>query len=342
MNLKKLALYGMNIGSQSIISRFVPFFCYNGDMRTYQKIYLLLEERQDYISGEELAQELGISRTSVWKAIRQLEAHGLTIEAARNRGYKLAEGDLLLPELISQEIQLPVHLKADSDSTQLDAKNGIEVGHTSPALYLAPHQNKAKGRFGRPFYASRSGGIYMSLRLSPNESFLEFKPYTIMAAAAVVKAINQLTDLDVQIKWVNDIYLGQKKVAGILTEAISSMETQTVTDVVIGIGINVHIDDFPKELRQTAGNLFDDQPTITRNQLITAIWQAFFETNEQELLALYKEKSLVVGRQVTFVENQIEYRGTAVAVTDTGKLVIELDNGSAKTLSSGEISLSAW
>lgn len=315
---------------------------YNEDMKTYQKIYLLLKEKDDYVSGEDLAQELGISRTSIWKAIRQLEAHGLTIEAARNRGYKLVEGDLLLPDLISQELQLPVHLNTDSDSTQLDAKQGIEAGHTSPALYLAPYQNKAKGRFGRPFYASKSGGIYMSLRLSPNVPFLEFKPYTILAAAAVVKAIQSLCDLDVQIKWVNDIYLGQKKVAGILTEAISSMENQRVTDVIIGVGINVHIDDFPKELRQSAGNLFDDQPPFTRNQLITAIWKAFLETDEKELIALYKEKSLVVGQQVSFVENQVEFKGTAIAVTDTGNLVIQLDNGKAKIISSGEISLTSW
>ncbi|MEG3311965.1 bifunctional biotin--[acetyl-CoA-carboxylase] ligase/biotin operon repressor BirA [Streptococcus sp. SS-4456] len=311
-------------------------------MKTYQKIYLLLKEKEDYISGEDLAQELGISRTSIWKAIRQLEAHGLTIEAARNRGYKLAEGDLLLPDLIAEELQLPVHMKADSDSTQLDAKQGIEAGHVSPALYLAPHQNKAKGRFGRPFYASKSGGIYMSLRLSPNVPFLEFKPYTILAAAAVVKAIQSLCDLDVQIKWVNDIYLGQKKVAGILTEAISSMENQRVTDVIIGVGINVHIDDFPKELRQSAGNLFDDQPPFTRNQLITAIWKAFLETDDKELIALYKEKSLVVGQQVSFVENQVEFKGTAIAITDTGNLVIQLDNGKAKIISSGEISLTSW
>ncbi|HFR3774015.1 TPA: bifunctional biotin--[acetyl-CoA-carboxylase] ligase/biotin operon repressor BirA [Streptococcus suis] len=311
-------------------------------MKTYQKIYLLLKEKDDYISGEDLAQELGISRTSIWKAIRQLEAHGLTIEAARNRGYKLAEGDLLLPDLIAEELQLPVHLKADSDSTQLDAKQGIEASHKSPALYLAPHQNKAKGRFGRPFYASKSGGIYMSLRLSPNVPFLEFKPYTILAAAAVVKAIQSLCNLDVQIKWVNDIYLGQKKVAGILTEAISSMENQRVTDVIIGVGINVHIDDFPKELQQAAGNLFDDQPPFTRNQLITAIWKAFLETDEKDLIALYKEKSLVVGQQVSFVENQVEFRGTAIAVTDTGNLVIQLDNGKAKIISSGEISLTSW
>ncbi|HFU3800710.1 TPA: bifunctional biotin--[acetyl-CoA-carboxylase] ligase/biotin operon repressor BirA [Streptococcus suis] len=311
-------------------------------MKTYQKIYLLLKEKDDYVSGEDLAQELGISRTSIWKAIRQLEAHGLTIEAARNRGYKLAEGDLLLPDLISQELQLPIHLNTDSDSTQLDAKQGIEAGHASPALYLAPYQNRAKGRFGRPFYASKSGGIYMSLRLSPNVPFLEFKPYTILAAAAVVKAIQSLCDLDVQIKWVNDIYLGQKKVAGILTEAISSMENQRVTDVIIGVGINVHIDDFPKELRQSAGNLFDDQPPFTRNQLITAIWKAFLETDDKELIALYKEKSLVVGQQVSFVENQVEFKGTAIAVTDTGNLVIQLDNGKAKIISSGEISLTSW
>ncbi|HFU4489488.1 TPA: bifunctional biotin--[acetyl-CoA-carboxylase] ligase/biotin operon repressor BirA [Streptococcus suis] len=311
-------------------------------MKTYQKIYLLLEERQDYISGEDLAQELGISRTSVWKAIRQLEMQGLTIEAARNRGYKLVDGDLLLPEAISEELGLPVYFKADSDSTQLDAKNGIENNHPSPALYLAPHQNKAKGRFGRPFYASKSGGIYMSLRLSPNVPFLAFKPYTILAAAALIKAIIQLTGLDVQIKWVNDIYLGNKKVAGILTEAISSMESQTVTDVIIGVGINVFIDDFPKELRRTAGNLFDQEPTITRNQLIIAFWKAFFETDEKELIALYKEKSLVVGRQVTFVENQVEYKGTAIAVTDSGNLVLQLEGGRSKILSSGEISLLSW
>lgn len=320
----------------------MAFFCYNRDMKTYQKIYLLLEERQDYISGEDLAQELGISRTSVWKAIRQLEMQGLTIEAARNRGYKLVDGDLLLPEAISEELGLPVYFKADSDSTQLDAKNGIENNHPSPALYLAPHQNKAKGRFGRPFYASKSGGIYMSLRLSPNVPFLAFKPYTILAAAALIKAIIQLTGLDVQIKWVNDIYLGNKKVAGILTEAISSMESQTVTDVIIGVGINVFIDDFPKELRRTAGNLFDQEPTITRNQLIIAFWKAFFETDEKELIALYKEKSLVVGRQVTFVENQVEYKGTAIAVTDSGNLVLQLEGGRSKILSSGEISLLSW
>ncbi len=113
-----------------------------------------------------MAQELGISRTSIWKAIRQLETHGLTIEAARNRGYRLAEGDLLLPELISQELQLPVHLNMDSDSTQLDAKQGIESGHTSPALYLAPYQNKARGDLGDLLCIQVRWHLYVASSLS--------------------------------------------------------------------------------------------------------------------------------------------------------------------------------
>lgn len=311
-------------------------------MKTYQRIYLLLKEKGDYVSGEELAHELGISRTSVWKAIRQLEMQGLTIEATRKRGYRLVEGDLLLPQLLSETLGLPVHMNLDSDSTQLDAKQGIERGDASPALYLSPYQKKAKGRFGRPFFASHSGGIYMSLRLSPNLPLLEFKPYTILAAAAVVKAIQNLTTLDVQIKWVNDIYLNQKKVAGILTEAISSMETQTVTDVVIGIGINLHIQDFPEDLKGIVGNLFDSPPPITRNQLIAEIWNCFFHSSEQELLALYKDKSLVVGKEISFTENQVTYHGTAVAVTSTGNLIVELNTGKTKILSSGEVSLTSW
>ena len=224
----------------------------------------------------------------------------------------------------------------------MDAKLGIDHNHPTPALYLAPHQEAAKGRYGRPFYAAKTGGIYMSLHLAPDVPLTEFKPYTILVAAAIVKTIQELTQLPVQIKWVNDIYLGRKKVAGILTEAISSMESQTVTDVIIGVGINVRIDDFPKELHHIAGNLFEEQPPFTRNQLIIAIWKAFLETDEHELITLYKEKSLVVGQQVSFVENQIEFKGRAIAVTDTGNLVIQLENGKAKTISSGEISLTSW
>lgn len=311
-------------------------------MKTYEKIYYLLLNKQDYIRGEELAQILGISRTSVWKAIQALEKKGLIIESARPFGYKLVEGDLLVPEELSQTLHIPVHFNQDSSSTQLDAKNGIEQEHATPALYLASSQRAAKGRYGRPFYTSNRGGIYMSLLLSPNVSFQEFKPYTILVAAAIVKTIREILQIPVKIKWVNDIYLGDKKIAGVLTEAISSMEAQTVTQVIIGVGINFHLPAFPEELEKKAGNLFEDTPTLSRQELIIAIWKTFSETSEDELMAIYKEHSLVLGRQVSFVRQDKTYTGIATEITDTGHLVVQLENGKTKTLSSGEISLSSW
>ncbi|MBF0818950.1 bifunctional biotin--[acetyl-CoA-carboxylase] ligase/biotin operon repressor BirA [Streptococcus acidominimus] len=311
-------------------------------MKTYEKIYRILEPATDYVSGEELAHRLGISRTSVWKGIQQLEKQGLTIKAGPNRGYRLEQGDLLLPEEIAQNLNIPVYLTKDSTSTQLDARRGIERQDQSPALYLAPSQTQAQGRFGRSFFTAERGGIYMTLRLRPEASFQDLKPYTLFAAAAIVKAIEQLTSIPVAIKWVNDIYRDGKKIAGILTEAISSVEAQIVTDMMIGVGLNFHLLDLPEELSETATSLFTDTPPITRNQLITEIWRIFFTTSEEELLAIYKEKSLVLGKQVTFSQQNQHYCGVAVAITDTGALQVQLDNGNLKTLSSGEVSLSSW
>lgn len=311
-------------------------------MKTYEKIYKLLGTTQDYISGEELAQLLGISRTSVWKGIKHLERQGLVIKAGPNRGYRLEQGDLLLPKEIEQSLNIPVHLNNNSVSTQLDAKQGIKQQGDSPALYLAPSQTKAQGRFGRSFFTAETGGIYMTLHLRPEISFQELKPYTLLVAAAIVKAIDQLTGIQVDIKWVNDIYRNGKKIAGILTEAISSIEAQIVTDVVIGVGLNFCLTDLPVELSKTATSLFTVSPPITRNQLITAIWHHFFTTGEEELLTLYKEKSLVLGKQVTFSQQNQHYCGLATAITDTGALQVRLEDGSLKTLSSGEISLASW
>ncbi|MER0122488.1 bifunctional biotin--[acetyl-CoA-carboxylase] ligase/biotin operon repressor BirA [Streptococcus sp. ZJ93] len=311
-------------------------------MKTYENIYNLLWNAKDYVSGEELAQELGISRTSVWKGIQQLEKQGLVIQAKANRGYRLEQGDLLLPEDIEKTLQIPVYLTKNSTSTQLDAKHGIERHDANPALYLADSQRQAQGRFGRPFFTADTGGIYMTLHLCPQAPLQDLKPYTLLVAAAIVQAIEGLTGIQTEIKWVNDIYLNGKKIAGILTEAVSSIEAQVVTDMMIGVGLNFYLLDLPTELKEKATSLFLEKPTITRQQLITEIWRIFFTTSEEDLLALYKEKSLVLGKQVTFSEHNQLYQGRAFEITDSGILQVELEDGSIKSLVSGEISLSSW
>lgn len=311
-------------------------------MKTTEIIYDILSQHSSGISGEAIAKQLNISRTSVWKAIKSLESQGLVIESSKQNGYRLLEGDLLIPEIIEKALQIQVSYNEKSNSTQKDAKENILTNPKTPQLYLAPKQEMAKGRMNRPFFTSENGGIYMSLHLKPNVHYSDLEPFTMMAASSITKAISRLTGIDTQIKWVNDIYLGQKKIAGIITEAITSVETGLITDVIIGIGLNFFIKDFPDDLNSKAGSLFSVQPTVTRNQLIIEIWKLFTEIPVKDHIKVYKDKSLVLNRQVTFMENDTLISGKAIAITDEGHLVIRLESGQEKILRSGEISLSSW
>lgn len=311
-------------------------------MKTYEKIYHYLQNQNDYISGETLANEFELSRTAIWKAIKTLEEKGVQIDSVKKRGYKILSGDLLLPEIISKDLKIAVSLNEKSQSTQLDAKNHLDEDKEAH-LYLAPSQEQAKGRFGRQFFASEQGGIYMSLHLKPNVPFEEVKPYTLMIASSVVKAISRLTGIETDIKWVNDIYYNGKKIRWHFNlKLFLSVETGLITDVIIGVGINFHITDFPADISEKAGSLFSGQPSITRNQLITEIWKLFFTIPEKDLIKVYKEKSLVLDKQVTFTENDCLYSGIAQDITNQGHLIVKLDNGQEKMLRSGEISLSSW
>ena len=219
----------------------------------------------------------------------------------------------------------------------------MEKNNPTPALYLSSSQKAAKGRFDRHFFASSQGGIYMSIHLKPNCHFADLPPYTMMAAAAIVKAIQRLTGINTEIKWVNDIYLNNKKMAGILTEAISSIESGRITDVIIGVGLNFSISDFPEELANKATSLFtSEKPSITRNQLISEIWRLFLTIPTSDLVKVYKEKSLVLDKQVTFEQAGKTYTGVAKEIGDKGQLLVLTDDGQEKWLSAGEVSLTSW
>ena len=312
-------------------------------MKTYEKLFDILSQADDYINGEKIAQELGISRTSVWKAIQKLEKEGIQIESIKNRGYRLISGDLLIPAWIESQSPIKeVFFKPDCQSTQLDAKTGIEAGKSANTLYLAASQSAGRGRFGRQFFCPNQGGFYMTLHLKPDLPFDQLPSYTLLTAGAVYKAVKNLTLIDVDIKWVNDIYFRGKKIAGILTEAISSIETGLVTDVIIGVGFNFFITEFPIELQQKAGSLFEEKPAISRNELIAEIWKCFYESEPDELLYLYKQRSLVLGLQVTFSQKGISYKGVAKDVSDSGQLLVKLSDDQEIWLNSGEISLTSW
>ncbi len=311
-------------------------------MKSHQLVYQILARENDYVSGEKIGEELNLSRTSIWKAIQRLQQEGLEIDSIKNRGYKLIQGDLILPDLIQEKTNLTIRYKPKTKSTQTDAKEGIEAGNKGNTLYLSTCQTAGRGRFQRPYYSPSQGGIYMSLHIQPNLPYEKLPSYTLLVAAAVYKAIKNLTMIEVDIKWVNDIYFKNKKIAGILTEAMTSVETGLVTDVIIGLGINFSIEDFPDDLKEKAGSLFMPPAPITRNELISEIWRCFYQTAPEELLYLYKEHSLVLGREVSFIQEQTEKKGIAKDISDKGQLLIQLDDQTEIWLHSGEISLTSW
>ena len=311
-------------------------------MKTYEKIFDILSQADDYVNGEKIAQELGISRTSIWKAIQKLEKEGIQIESVKNRGYRLTAGDLLIPDRIEAHSPVKVSFNPDCQSTQMDAKAGMEAGDPADTLYLAAAQTAGRGRFGRSFFCPSQGGFYMSLHLKPNLPFDQLPSYTILTAGAIYKAVKNLTLMEVDIKWVNDIYYRNKKISGILTEATTSIETGLVTDVIIGVGFNFFIRDFPADIKEKAGSLFEVKPAISRNELIAEIWKCFYESDPEELIYLYKQQSLVLGRQVSFSQKGADYQGLAKDISDSGQLLVQLTDGQEIWLNSGEVSLSSW
>ena len=311
-------------------------------MKSHQLVYQILARENDYVSGEKIGEELNLSRTSIWKAIQRLQQEGLEIDSIKNRGYKLIQGDLILPDLIQEKANLIVHYKPETKSTQTDAKEGIEAGNKGNTLYLSTCQTAGRGRFQRPYYSPSQGGIYMSLHIQPNLHYEKLPSYTLLVAAAVYKAIKNLTMIEVDIKWVNDIYFKNKKIAGILTEAMTSVETGLVTDVIIGVGTNFSIADFPDDLKEKAGSLIMPPAPISRNELISEIWNCFYNMDPDELLYIYKERSIVLGKKVTFQLDGKEKKGLAKEISESGQLQVELANKRTIWLNSGEISLTNW
>ena len=311
-------------------------------MKSHQLVYQILARENDYVSGEKIGEELNLSRTSIWKAIQRLQQEGLEIDSIKNRGYKLIQGDLILPDLIQENTNLTIRYKPETKSTQTDAKEGIEAGNKGNTLYLSTCQTAGRGRFQRPYYSPSQGGIYMSLHIQPNLPYEKLPSYTLLVAAAVYKAIKNLTMIEVDIKWVNDIYCKNKKIAGILTEAMTSVETGLVTDVIIGLGINFSIADFPEDLKEKAGSLFMAPTPISRNDLISEIWNCFYNTYSDELLYIYKERSIVLGKEVTFQLDGKFKKGLAKEISESGQLQVELEDKHTIWLNSGEISLTSW
>ena len=248
---------------------------------TKSKVLSYLEENSGkFSSGETIAAELGISRNSVWKAIESLRRDGFQIEAASRRGYSLS-GKADKISLSEIKKYLPVSINSDLisvynslESTNKTAKSEASFDAPHGTVIIASEQTGGIGK-KRHVFASPKGGIYMSIVLRPDHFPVEdYKQITSFCAQSVCKAIEMLTDLSPTISETNDIYLGDKKICGILSEASYEFDTEEIQYVIVGIGIhfNSESSDFPAMIRKTVGTLFaKGEETTTKNELIAKI-----------------------------------------------------------------------
>ncbi len=303
-------------------------------------LYELLNS-SDYISGQYLAEKFGKSRAAVWKAIKALTAEGYDISAVTNKGYRLTENnDLISEHSIKSYLKhtIDVIYYPSVDSTNNCCKRLLADGREGIFLVTADEQTAGRGRQGKSFYSPPLTGIYFSVVIRPHTSLHNAVTATTAAAVSVCRAIEKITDKNPKIKWVNDVYLDNKKICGILTEAITNFEDGTVDSVIVGIGINIKTTCFPDDVT-TAGNLNTD---ISRSRLIAAVTDELLEiahSGYKSFIDYYRSHSLVIGEKIKFIQNSKVTPALAVAIDETGGLEVELENGEHTVLRSGEISI---
>lgn len=316
------------------------------------KILQVLRETEGYVSGQQLCQQFGVSRTAVWKAINQLREMGYEIDSVSNKGYCIRSAPDILNknELLSLRKTVWIGQKMECfdviGSTNTTAMQMAEEGAPHGTLVVADRQDSGKGRRGRSWVMPAGIAIAMSIILKPEELLPGNAPMlTLVSALAVAGAIREQTGLKAAIKWPNDIVIDGKKVCGILTEM--STQIDYINHIVVGIGINVHNEQFPEELIDRATSLYlASGKHFSRAALVEAVCESFEHYYEifmrtQDLSGLQAEyDSWMVNkdRQVCILDPRGEYEGKALGITEHGELLVETPDG-IRNVDSGEVSV---
>lgn len=315
------------------------------------KIAEILYNTKGYISGQQLSQELGVSRQAVNKAVKALRDKGFEIESITNKGYMLKKMPLTLCEeaikcrldtkLIGREIKVLDTVGSTNDYLKELGSKGAEAG----TVIIAREQTAGKGRLGRTWQSEKDDGIAMSILLRPEKPPAEISAITPLTGLAVCRAVNDFCRLDSRIKWPNDIIVGKKKLVGILTEM--SAEFDRVEYTVTGIGINVGQTTFPDEIAHKATSLLlETGRHIDRNKLVARVLKYIEDEivgNHYSLQGIsvkdYQSLCATIGRSVTFARGRRKISGMAVGISNSGELEVMLSNGTIANVNSGEVTV---
>lgn len=322
-------------------------------MMTKEKILELFESNRDiYFSGEEIAQKLSVSRTAVWKAVKTLQNEGYAIDAVKNKGYCLSvQTDILSVQgirkyLRSEIMDMEISVVNAVQSTNALVREKANMGASEGYIVLANEQTAGRGRLGRSFFSPKDTGIYMSLLLRPeNYAAKQAVRITTMAAVAMCEAIEAVSDEKAGIKWVNDIFVREKKVCGILTEGSFNLESGLLDYAILGLGINIYRPKggFPNELSNIAGAVFEKNQNDVKNRLVSEFLNRFYgyysAVNQTDYVEQYRNRSFVIGKQVNLISADESKTAVAIGIDDECRLLVKYPDGTEDCYSSGEISV---
>ena len=310
--------------------------------------------RGRYISGQELAAQLGVSRTAVWKAVAALRRDGIPIKAVTNRGYTLAQSvDVLNAAAVAAQLDeatvkaLQIEVVDRLPGTNAALRSRADAGAREGLVLIAQAQSAGRGRGGHSFY-SPPGGLYMSILLRPEIGARQAVGLTAMAAVAAARAAERLCGVPITIKWVNDLWKNGKKVCGILTEAALDLESGMLDYAVLGLGFNVAApaDGWPEDLRDVAGALYDGSPApgaraALAAAFLNAFWPLYRAGPRSGYLDEYRRRQALTGQRVLVTPRRGTPRAAQVqGIDDECKLVVRFDGESRPAaLNSGEVSV---
>lgn len=318
----------------------------------HQLLSWLKDNRHRWVSGEQISNRLGISRTAIWKHIKSLKQAGHRIEAATKKGYRLQEAvDLITPEGVQASLQTRIMGRPgiivldETDSTNVKAKEMAHQGAQEGTVVVADTQTRGRGRRGRTWFSPSGRNIYASIVLRPSLAPSQAPQITLMTAVAMAGTISASTGSDAKIKWPNDILMGGKKIAGILTEI--STEMDVVDFVVVGVGINVNVEkeEMPDEIQEIATSMaVESGRSFARDELLCRLLQNF-EAGYKELITRgpaaimqqWREMTDILGQRVRVDMVNRKHVGIVQGVDDDGVLILKDDKGEAHRIFSGDV-----
>ncbi|MDD5722229.1 MAG: biotin--[acetyl-CoA-carboxylase] ligase [Syntrophales bacterium] len=313
----------------------------------------LKEEKGTWLSGEFLGRRLTISRTAIWKHIGALKKDGYIIESSRKKGYVLrGSPDCLLENEVKEGLKTSVFGKSrifhfsDTDSTNLQAEHLANEGAPEGTVVVAEWQTRGRGRRGRSWFSPTGEGICASFILRPQISPNEAPKLTLMASVAVAEAILACAPVNASIKWPNDVLIGGRKVAGILTEMKAEMDR--VYHVVIGVGINVNTtrESLPSDIRDKATSLFIEtgrffsRAVILRTclELLEEYNKTFKTHGFDPIMKRWKQLTKMIGTKISVDVIDTTYTGIFQDINEDGFLIMRDQEGMLRRIISGDVS----